>query len=49
MSRARDFDLPGGGVRHVPTPDGELQKRKEIVHTVSLHDIDVHLFFVLRD
>lgn len=22
-------------------PDGELQKRKEVVHTVSLHEIDV--------
>ncbi|XP_031817597.1 ruvB-like 2 [Sarcophilus harrisii] len=24
-----------------PGPDGELQKRKEVVHTVSLHEIDV--------
>lgn len=23
------------------TPEGELQKRKEVVHTVTLHDIDV--------
>lgn len=23
------------------SPQGELQKRKEVVHTVSLHDIDV--------
>lgn len=22
-------------------PDGEIQKRKEVVHTVSLHEIDV--------
>ena len=22
-------------------PEGELQKRKEVVHTVSLHEIDV--------
>ena len=22
-------------------PDGELQKRKEVVHTVNLHEIDV--------
>lgn len=22
-------------------PDGELQKRKEVVHTVSLHEVDV--------
>jgi RuvB-like protein 2 len=25
----------------VPCPEGELQKRKEVVHTVSLHEIDV--------
>jgi len=25
----------------VQCPDGELQKRKEVVHTVSLHEIDV--------
>jgi len=28
-------------VRLVNTPEGELQKRKEVVHTVSLHEIDV--------
>jgi RuvB-like protein 2 len=25
----------------VACPDGELQRRKEVVHTVSLHEIDV--------
>ena len=28
-------------VRFVQCPEGELQKRKEVVHTVSLHEIDV--------
>jgi RuvB-like protein 2 len=28
-------------VRFVQCPEGELQKRKETVHTVSLHEIDV--------
>ncbi|KAK7801037.1 hypothetical protein U0070_012094 [Myodes glareolus] len=27
--------------KFVQCPDGELQKRKEVVHTVSLHEIDV--------
>jgi RuvB-like protein 2 len=27
--------------RFVQCPDGEIQKRKEVVHTVSLHEIDV--------
>ena len=25
----------------MPCPEGELQKRREVVHTVSLHEIDV--------
>jgi len=28
-------------VKLVTTPEGELQKRKEVVHTVTLHEIDV--------
>ena len=28
-------------MRFVQCPEGELQKRKEVVHTVSLHEIDV--------
>uniref|UniRef100_A0A7S2E7I8 RuvB-like helicase n=1 Tax=Ditylum brightwellii TaxID=49249 RepID=A0A7S2E7I8_9STRA len=31
----------GAQTRFVQCPEGELQKRKEIVHTVSLHEIDV--------
>ncbi len=27
--------------RFVKCPEGELQRRREVVHTVSLHDIDV--------
>jgi RuvB-like protein 2 len=27
--------------KFVQTPEGEVQKRKEVVHTVSLHEIDV--------
>lgn len=40
-SRSRDYDATGSTVKFVPCPEGELQKRKEIVNTVSLHDIDV--------
>jgi len=36
FNRAVDYS-----VRLVNTPEGELQKRKEVVHTVSLHEIDV--------
>jgi RuvB-like protein 2 len=31
----------GPQTRFVQCPEGELQKRKEVVHTVSLHEIDV--------
>jgi RuvB-like protein 2 len=41
FARARDFDAMGPQTKFVPTPEGELQKRKEVVHTVSLHEIDV--------
>ena len=27
--------------RFVQCPEGELQKRKEVVHTITLHEIDV--------
>ncbi|OLY83240.1 RuvB-like 2 [Smittium mucronatum] len=39
--RARDFDATGSDVKFVQCPEGELQTRKELVHTVSLHEIDV--------
>lgn len=41
FARAHDYDAMGPATRFVQCPTGELQKRKEVVHTVSLHDIDV--------
>ena len=40
-ARSRDYDAMGVDTKFVQCPDGELQKRKEVVHTVSLHEIDV--------
>merc|ERR1719168_432575 len=39
--RSGDFDNQGPQARYVQCPEGELQKRKEVVHTVTLHEIDV--------
>lgn len=41
FTRSRDYDAMGADTKFVQCPDGELQKRKEVVHTVSLHEIDV--------
>ncbi|WRT70734.1 RuvB-like helicase 2 [Kwoniella shivajii] len=41
FGRAKDYDAMGADTRFVACPDGELQNRKEVVHTVSLHEIDV--------
>ena len=41
FSRSRDYDAVSSTTKFVQTPEGELQKRKEVVHTVSLHEIDV--------
>eukprot|EP01069_Polyplicarium_translucidae_P004537 Polyplicarium_translucidae@DN2600_c0_g1_i8.p1 len=41
FGRSRDYDALGPNTRFVPCPEGELQKRKEVVHSVTLHDIDV--------
>merc|ERR1719424_418594 len=41
FSRSRDYDAMGAQTRFVQCPEGELQKRKEVVHTVNLHEIDV--------
>ncbi|TPX33379.1 hypothetical protein SmJEL517_g03762 [Synchytrium microbalum] len=41
FNRARDYDAMGPDTRFVQCPEGELQKRKEVVHTVTLHEIDV--------
>ncbi|MCJ1307154.1 RuvB-like protein 2 [Agyrium rufum] len=40
-ARSRDYDAMSADTKFVQCPDGELQKRKEVVHTVSLHEIDV--------
>ncbi|KAL3680937.1 hypothetical protein R1sor_023893 [Riccia sorocarpa] len=41
FARSRDYDAMGPQTKFVQCPDGELQKRKEVVHVVSLHEIDV--------
>lgn len=40
-SRSREYDAMGADTKFIQCPEGELQKRKEVVHTVSLHEIDV--------
>lgn len=41
FARSRDFEAFGPQTKFVQCPEGELQKRKEVVHTVTLHEIDV--------
>lgn len=41
FTRARDYDAMGADTKFVQCPEGELQTRREVVHTVSLHEIDV--------
>merc|ERR1712072_1142877 len=41
FARSRDYDAMGSQTKFVQCPEGELQKRKEVVHTVSLHEMDV--------
>ncbi|GAX82411.1 hypothetical protein CEUSTIGMA_g9839.t1 [Chlamydomonas eustigma] len=41
FTRSRDYDAMGPQTRFVQCPEGELQKRKEVVHVVTLHEIDV--------
>ncbi|KAK9820925.1 hypothetical protein WJX74_008951 [Apatococcus lobatus] len=41
FARSRDYDAMGPATRFVQCPEGELQKRKEMVHVVTLHEIDV--------
>src|SRR5437667_3768960 len=40
-TRSRDYDAMGADTKFVQCPDGELQQRREVVHTVTLHEIDV--------
>lgn len=41
FARSRDYDATGATTQFVSCPAGELQKRRESVHIVTLHDIDV--------
>lgn len=41
FARSRDYDAMGPSTKFVQCPEGELQKRKEVVHVVTLHEIDV--------
>jgi RuvB-like protein 2 len=41
FARSRDYDAMGSATKFVQCPEGELQKRKEVVHVVSLHEVDV--------
>ncbi|KAL7675615.1 hypothetical protein ACOME3_001881 [Neoechinorhynchus agilis] len=43
FARARDYDAYGGELapKFIHTPEGELIKRRQTAHSVSLHDIDV--------
>mmetsp|Transcript_11286 Transcript_11286/g.16684 ORF Transcript_11286/g.16684 Transcript_11286/m.16684 type:complete len:460 (-) Transcript_11286:6110-7489(-) len=41
LASTGDYDAMGSNTNYVRTPEGELQKHKEVVHTVSLHEIDV--------
>ncbi|CAO1638481.1 unnamed protein product [Sympodiomycopsis kandeliae] len=40
-TRARDYDAGGAETKFVACPEGELQHRRTITHTVTLHEIDV--------
>ncbi|KAJ6834395.1 putative ruvB-like 2 [Iris pallida] len=41
IGRSRDYDAMGPQTKFIRCPEGELQKRKEVVHCVTLHEIDV--------
>ena len=41
FTRSRDYDAMGPQTRFVQCPEGELQKRKEVVHVVSTEAPDV--------
>lgn len=40
-AKSRDYDAMGADTKFLQCPDGDLQRRKEVTHTVSLHEIDV--------
>uniref|UniRef100_A0A1I7VTQ4 RuvB-like helicase n=1 Tax=Loa loa TaxID=7209 RepID=A0A1I7VTQ4_LOALO len=41
FSRTYDYDAVGPQTKSVRCPEGEIQKRKETIHTIALHEIDV--------
>jgi len=41
FTRSRDYDAMGPSTKFVQCPEGELQRRTEVVHIVNLHEIDV--------
>lgn len=41
FGKMRDYEVTGPNVKFVQCPSGELQRRRNVVHTVSLHDVDV--------
>ena len=41
FAKSRDYDAMGVDTKFLQCPDGDLQKRKDVTHTVSLHEIDV--------
>ena len=41
FARSRDYDAAGPSTKFVQCPPGELQRRRESVHVVTLHDVDV--------
>ena len=41
FAKSKDYDAMGPQTRFVQIPEGELQKRKEVVHVVSMHEVDV--------
>jgi RuvB-like protein 2 len=41
LSSSSDYDAAGSTTKFLACPSGELQKRQDMTHVVSLHDIDV--------
>ena len=41
LARSRDYDALGSATRFVACPSGEIARRREVAHSVSLHDVDV--------
>ncbi|KAJ6240969.1 ruvb-like 2 [Anaeramoeba flamelloides] len=40
-SRSKDYDILTSNINFIECPSGELQKTREVVHMISLHDMDV--------